>query len=820
MRSGSEADPAGSHPSGHALLAAAAVLTLLLVPLVAQAGVFSFTRTDYLLDENRPVGGLGSVAVGDLDGKNGPDIVSENYALNGGVGTINVLLNNGDGTFAPAQQFPTCDGASGVVLGQFNPATDSHLDVALVCDSGTRLGRMLGDGQGNLGAVEKIDPTYVSGASPAASIGFLRLGAMNGPTLVYAGYIAPISYTLCFLEVSHFEYDLDVSPNFFQPVCDVHFNDIVGDPHFGEIDDIGPISGDLAVGPIAPNPDDPLNRDEALSGSGSFPVGLAVTAYSPFYASTWSYGERASGNHQSVVAIADLDGDLQNDLLVGGAVAGGGGEIVDYVPGYPIEQGATPTHTFASIDYLYEMVTADFDGDGNVDLAVLGDDDFDDDGATLGIQRGNGDGTFAAHERFPVRGYEVGEDLGLQYLAVADFNRDGKPDLVTVGEIDEYASVLLNTTAVAPPCGNGVLDAGEQCDDGNTVAGDCCSATCQFESNGATCDASVPIGCSCNATGQCLTAAAAACPFVAKTIGAAGGTLALPDGSVTVTVPAGAVATPTNFSITGLVTSAFGIGTDASRVEVVDLAPAGVNFAVPVGLRFRWPDTAPADGVVDGLGVDETTLKLYKNGVAITGQCGGVTYQPASCTAACCDTAANTWSIDVSSFSEYVLDAASCATFAKPKLTLGKILPPGGDDVLAFAGNLPSPATPPDPDLHGLTIVLTDANGSVAAPTLPAGLYDKSTKTGWKVDKKRTKWTWSHAKEGAPSGIVKAVVALNVKKRLLTIALKGAQGTFAATAPVTLSVGFPAIGDCGTTGFDAPDQACSVKSKGKKLVCK
>jgi cysteine-rich repeat protein len=31
-------------------------------------------------------------------------------------------------------------------------------------------------------------------------------------------------------------------------------------------------------------------------------------------------------------------------------------------------------------------------------------------------------------------------------------------------------------------CGNGALDAGEQCDDGNTLNGDCCSAACQIES--------------------------------------------------------------------------------------------------------------------------------------------------------------------------------------------------------------------------------------------------------------------------------------------------------------------------------------------------
>src|SRR5262249_27857298 len=33
----------------------------------------------------------------------------------------------------------------------------------------------------------------------------------------------------------------------------------------------------------------------------------------------------------------------------------------------------------------------------------------------------------------------------------------------------------------APVCGNGVLEAGEACDDGNTANGDCCSSTCTLQ---------------------------------------------------------------------------------------------------------------------------------------------------------------------------------------------------------------------------------------------------------------------------------------------------------------------------------------------------
>jgi cysteine-rich repeat protein len=36
-------------------------------------------------------------------------------------------------------------------------------------------------------------------------------------------------------------------------------------------------------------------------------------------------------------------------------------------------------------------------------------------------------------------------------------------------------------------CGNGVLEGDEECDDGNTAAGDCCDATCHFELAGSAC---------------------------------------------------------------------------------------------------------------------------------------------------------------------------------------------------------------------------------------------------------------------------------------------------------------------------------------------
>ena len=69
------------------------------------------------------------------------------------------------------------------------------------------------------------------------------------------------------------------------------------------------------------------------------------------------------------------------------------------------------------------------------------------------------------------------------------------------------ASTVENAVAVfANLCGNGQFDPGEQCDDGNTVNGDCCSATCTQEPAGSPCadDGNLCTDDKCNGVGLCL----------------------------------------------------------------------------------------------------------------------------------------------------------------------------------------------------------------------------------------------------------------------------------------------------------------------------
>ncbi len=80
---------------------------------------------------------------------------------------------------------------------------------------------------------------------------------------------------------------------------------------------------------------------------------------------------------------------------------------------------------------------------------------------------------------------------GIYTAAVAIMDtRSGLPILLSIDGRDangRYQLASVNVTN-GEICGDGVLNTGvgEQCDDGNTISGDCCSATCQFETG--TCD--------------------------------------------------------------------------------------------------------------------------------------------------------------------------------------------------------------------------------------------------------------------------------------------------------------------------------------------
>jgi FG-GAP-like repeat/Putative Ig domain len=133
-------------------------------------------------------------------------------------------------------------------------------------------------------------------------------------------------------------------------------------------------------------------------------------------------------------AVGDFNGDGKLDIAVTG---GGYAAFVDAVTillgngdgTFSLAQNST----FATGSNPWPIVAADFNGDGNLDLAVANLND-----ATLTILLGNGDGTFT-----PATGSPVAVGGGPDALATADLNSDGKLDLVVANQNDGTLTILL-----------------------------------------------------------------------------------------------------------------------------------------------------------------------------------------------------------------------------------------------------------------------------------------------------------------------------------------------------------------------------------------
>ncbi len=155
---------------------------------------------------------------------------------------------------------------------------------------------------------------------------------------------------------------------------------------------------------------------------------------------------------QPAVVIADLNNDGKLDVVMGGgsgiavALGNGDGTFRSFATFVPTGGGVNGSSILASS-------AADFDGDGNIDLALyaggLGS------SAGVVILLGNGDGTFRSGYQVTFQGGFLPPVPNLKLLDVADFNHDGRPDMVLLTE--NNSAPLIASVTVFLNNGNGAF---------------------------------------------------------------------------------------------------------------------------------------------------------------------------------------------------------------------------------------------------------------------------------------------------------------------------------------------------------------------------
>jgi hypothetical protein len=162
------------------------------------------------------------------------------------------------------------------------------------------------------------------------------------------------------------------------------------------------------------------NGDGTFQGAHRFPLPVSgVVAVGDF---------NHDGKLDVAVAIPDLTSNTKHELVR--VLFGEGDGTLRLGP--LLDSGPNPEW----------VAVADFNGDGNLDVAVSNSPCATGCGQAPGsvtVVAGNGDGTFQRGARFPV-------DLIPGQLVVSDFNGDHKPDIAVITFTHSTESVLLNST--------------------------------------------------------------------------------------------------------------------------------------------------------------------------------------------------------------------------------------------------------------------------------------------------------------------------------------------------------------------------------------
>jgi hypothetical protein len=271
---------------------------------------------------------------------------------------------------------------------------------------------LLGNGDGTFQAAT----TYDSGGAFAISVAVADLNGDGKPDVVVAN-CAPPTYNYCWNGSSGVGVLLGNGDGTFAPVVTYDSGDAADSVAIADLNGDG-------------------KPDLVISSSGSSYVGVLLGNGDGTFRSLSGY--YAGGSGGAAVAIADVNGDGKPDLVVANARSSTLGVLLGNGDG-TFRQAVS----YGSGGYGADAVAAaDVNGDGKPDLVVANYcdvplNDCYNVKSSLGVLLGNGDGTFQ-----PAVTYDSQGSLSTS-VAVADVNRDGKPDILVANYGSNAVGVLL-----------------------------------------------------------------------------------------------------------------------------------------------------------------------------------------------------------------------------------------------------------------------------------------------------------------------------------------------------------------------------------------
>jgi len=351
-----------------------------------------------------------SVAVADVNGDHKPDLVVANAcsAVSCSLGSVSVLLGNGDGTFQPAVSYSSGgERAESIAVGDVNGDGKPDLLVLNLCSAAScgssSVGVLLGNGNGTF----QPATTFSSGGAASLSLAVADVNGDGRLDLIVANCLFYGSIDPCPGVGGPLSVLLGNGDGTFRPPVTYGTGGIAGSFSVAVADVNGDHKPDLLVTNWMTSGGNSDGNVGVLLGNGDGTFQPAVIYDS-------------GGPEAFSVAVADVNADGKPDVVVGnriglGVLLGNGDGTFNPAVSYDLFGAGAGF-----------VAVADVNGDGKPDLlvAMCANAEFWFCNDAVSVLLGNGDGTFQAAVTYASGGYTATS------LAVADVNGDTKPDVL------------------------------------------------------------------------------------------------------------------------------------------------------------------------------------------------------------------------------------------------------------------------------------------------------------------------------------------------------------------------------------------------------